>query len=89
MQIKAEDRILGEVVSLLRGVADVAAHSHGSYKSLQPKQDLTQLLVENERSRLRVWLYPLEPERKHHIPSMIGGKNSTDVCPTRSLPLVL
>lgn len=78
MQIKAEDKILGDVLSALRSVADIATHVQGSYKSLQSKQELTQLLIENERSRLRVWLFPLEPERKHHIPS-IGGKNSSDV----------
>lgn len=78
LQIKAEDKVLGDVLSALRSVADIATHVQGSYKSLQSKQELTQLLVENERSRLRVWLFPLEPERKHHIPS-IGGKNSTDV----------
>ncbi|KAJ5591779.1 uncharacterized protein N7459_002148, partial [Penicillium hispanicum] len=77
LQIKAEDKILSDVVSALRSVTDIAANSHGSYKSLQPKQELTHLLIENERSRLRVWLFPLEPERKHHMPS-IGGKSSTD-----------
>ncbi|KAJ5193019.1 hypothetical protein N7449_009161 [Penicillium cf. viridicatum] len=74
LQIKAEDRILSEVTAALRGVAGIAANAQGSYKSLQAKEDLLQILVENERSRLRVWLFPLDPERKHHIPS-IGGKN--------------
>ncbi|KAJ5899829.1 hypothetical protein N7495_004573 [Penicillium taxi] len=77
LQMKAEDRILGDVVSALRNIAHIAAQSHGSYKSLQSKQELTQLFIENERSRLRVWLFPLEPERKHHIPSL-GGKNSSE-----------
>lgn len=79
LQIKAEDKILGDVLSALRSVADIASQSHGAYKSLQAKQELTQILIENERSRLRVWLFPLEPERKHHIPSL-GGKHTTDVC---------
>ncbi|KAJ5780857.1 Phosphatidylinositol Kinase [Penicillium paradoxum] len=74
LQIKAEDRILSEVTAVLRSVAGIAALAQGSYKSLQPKQELLQVLVENERSRLRVWLFPLEPERKHHMPS-IGGKS--------------
>ncbi|KAJ5898628.1 hypothetical protein N7504_008916 [Penicillium tannophilum] len=77
LQIKAEDKILGDVVSNLRSVADIASQSHGAYKSLQAKQELTQILIENERSRLRVWLFPLEPERKHHMPSL-GGKHTTD-----------
>ncbi|CAG8894836.1 unnamed protein product [Penicillium nalgiovense] len=77
LQIKAEDRILSEVTAALRAVAGIAANAQGSCKSLQAKQNLLQVLVENERSRLRVWLFPLDPERKHHIPS-IGAKNPDD-----------
>lgn len=65
------------MLSTLRSVAHIATQTQGSYKSLQAKQDLIQILMENERSRLRVWLFPLEQERKHHIPSL-GGKNSTE-----------
>ncbi|KAJ5097583.1 hypothetical protein N7456_008304 [Penicillium angulare] len=77
LQIKAEDKILEDVLSTLRSVADIAVQSFGAYKSLQAKQELTQLLIENEKSRLRVWLFPLDPERKHHMPSL-GGKPTTD-----------
>ncbi|KAJ5730120.1 uncharacterized protein N7483_004628 [Penicillium malachiteum] len=77
LQIKAEDKILDDVLSTLRSVADIASQPFGAYKSLQPKQELTQLLIDNERSRLRVWLFPLDPERKHHMPSL-GGKHTTD-----------
>lgn len=79
LQIKAEDKVFADTLSVLRSVADIASQSQGSYKSLQAKQDLLQILIEHERSRLRVWLFPLEPERKHHMPS-IGGKNPTEVC---------
>ncbi|KAJ5566247.1 hypothetical protein N7535_007885 [Penicillium sp. DV-2018c] len=77
LQIKAEDRVLNEVTAALRTVAGIAAHVNGPYKSLQAKQELLQILVDNERSRLRVWLFPLEPERRHHLPS-IGGKNADE-----------
>ncbi|CAG8926308.1 unnamed protein product [Penicillium salamii] len=77
LQIKAEDKILAEVTTVLRSVTGIAAQSQGPYKSLQPKQDLLHVLIDNERSRLRVWLFPLEPERKHHIP-MIGGKHQAE-----------
>lgn len=63
---------------MLRSVTDIGSQSQGSYKSLQAKEDLLQILIEHERSRLRVWLFPLEPERKHHMPS-IGGKNPSEV----------
>lgn len=79
MQIKSEDKILGDVLVALRGVAGIATHAQGSYKSLQSKQDLLQILIENERSRLRVWLFPLESERKHP-----GSKNA-EVYPIHSL----
>ncbi|KAJ5232588.1 hypothetical protein N7468_005544, partial [Penicillium chermesinum] len=76
-KIKAEDKILGNVLSTLRSVSDIAAQSTGAFKSLQPKQELTQLLIENERSRLRVWLFPLDSERKYHLPTL-GGKNAAE-----------
>ncbi|OGE54236.1 hypothetical protein PENARI_c006G05685 [Penicillium arizonense] len=77
LQIKAEDKVLSDVTMELRGVAGIAALAQGSYKSLQAKQDLLQILVDNERARLRVWLFPLDPERKHHMPS-IGGKTPAE-----------
>lgn len=77
LQIKAEDKILSDVLSILRSTAHIASQNQGTHKSLQAKQDLVQILLENERSRLRVWLFPLEPERKHHMPSL-GGKNSAE-----------
>ncbi|KAJ5217499.1 uncharacterized protein N7469_011124 [Penicillium citrinum] len=77
LQIKAEDKVFADTLAILRTVGDIASQSQGSYKSLQAKQDLLVILIEHERSRLRVWLFPLEPERKHHIPS-IGGKNPAE-----------
>ncbi|OQD76940.1 hypothetical protein PENDEC_c003G05071 [Penicillium decumbens] len=77
LQIKAEDKILGDVLSILRSTAHIASQNQESRQSLQTKQELVQILVEHERSRLRVWLNPLEPERKPHIPSL-GGKNSAE-----------
>lgn len=82
LQLKAEDKILGDVASALGDVAGIASHTHGPYKSLQAKQDLLHMFIENERSRLRVWLHPLEPERKHFIGPTSGGKNVADVCHT-------
>lgn len=77
LQIKAEDKVFADTLSMLRSVTDIGSQSQGSYKSLQAKEDLLQILIEHERSRLRVWLFPLEPERKHHMPS-IGGKNPSE-----------
>lgn len=90
LQLKAEDKILGDVASALGDVAGIASHTHGPYKSLQAKQDLLHMFIENERSRLRVWLHPLEPERKHFIGPTSGGKNVADVCHTLPFsPLII
>ncbi|KOC13801.1 putative phosphatidylinositol 4-kinase (STT4) [Aspergillus flavus AF70] len=75
LQIKAEDKVLSDVASALANVSNVACHTLGPYKSLQAKQDLLYTLLENERSRLKVWLYPLDQERKHYIPQSSGSRN--------------
>ncbi|BCR87686.1 1-phosphatidylinositol 4-kinase STT4 [Aspergillus chevalieri] len=75
LQLKAEDKILDDVASALKNVAGIAGQTHGPYKSLHAKQELLQMFIENERSRLKVWLYPLEPERKHFMGPASGGKN--------------
>lgn len=79
--MKAEDKILSDVASALESIASIGVSNSGSHKSLQAKQSLVQILLENERSRLRVWLYPLEQERRHYITSS-GNRNHTEVCHT-------
>lgn len=79
LQVKAEDKILDDVASALGATAGIACQTHGPYKSLQAKQELLQIFIENERARLKVWLYPLEPERKHFIGPTSGGKNVAEV----------
>lgn len=79
LQIKAEDKVLSDVASALANVSNVACHTLGPYKSLQAKQDLLYTLLENERSRLKVWLYPLDQERKHYIPQSSGSRNFMEV----------
>ncbi|RAL06281.1 1-phosphatidylinositol 4-kinase STT4 [Aspergillus ibericus CBS 121593] len=78
LQIKAEDRILNDVASALADVAGIACHIRSSPKTLQAKQELLQLLLEDERSRLRVWLYPLEADRKHHMPQSAAVRSFTE-----------
>ncbi|KAF5857163.1 phosphatidylinositol-4- kinase [Aspergillus alliaceus] len=78
LQIKAEDKVLSDVVSALFNVSSIACHTLGPYKSLQAKQDLLHALLENERSRLRVWLYPLDQDRKHYMHQASGSRNFTE-----------
>ncbi|KAL2010126.1 hypothetical protein VTN00DRAFT_5933 [Thermoascus crustaceus] len=77
LQMKAEDKILSDVASALESITSIGVSNSGPHKSLQAKQSLVQILLENERSRLRVWLYPLEQERRHYITSS-GSRNHTE-----------
>ena len=56
--------MLGDVALALAGIREIQAPTKGCRTSLQAKQDLLHVFLENERIRLRVWLSPLEPERK-------------------------
>lgn len=87
LQMKAEDKIMSDVSSLLDKVASIGSSSSGLFKSTKAKQDLVQILLDNERSRLRVWLFPLAQERKHYL-SGHAGKNATEVSCTYGRPLV-
>lgn len=77
LQVKAEDQILDDVSRALRRLSTVPYHTRGNFKPLQVKHDLLQLLIEHERSRLRVWLFPLEGDRKHF--QISGNRNSAEV----------
>ncbi|KAK2768778.1 phosphatidylinositol-4- kinase [Arachnomyces sp. PD_36] len=69
LQIKAEDKILDDVEAALESVSQIGASTAGSRKSLRPKHDLARILLASERSRLKVWLFPLEQEKRHYISS--------------------
>ncbi|EDP48216.1 phosphatidylinositol 4-kinase (STT4), putative [Aspergillus fumigatus A1163] len=77
LQVKAEDQILDDVSRYLRRLSGVPSHTRDNFKPLQLKYDLLQLLIEHERSRLRVWLYPLEGDRKHF--QISGNRNSAEM----------
>ncbi|RFU24495.1 hypothetical protein B7463_g11850, partial [Scytalidium lignicola] len=59
LQLKAEIRLLSDVSTALRNVAIAGADTSPFLKSLQAKEALLHILLENERIRLQVWLYPL------------------------------
>ena len=74
IQIKAEARLMGDVLSAL-GTVDLVGSS--ATKALQPlrlKQELLMLLLNDERMRLHVWLTPLDNESKRHF--VLGHSNS-------------
>lgn len=64
--------LLGDVVNNLQN--NPQARQASRLGSLAKKDDLLRLLIENEITRLNVWLYPLEQTHKHHF---IPGHQST------------
>ena len=73
LQIKAEVRLMSDVDSALRAASSVFTETNGGLQSLAAKQDLLHTLIEDERTRLAVWLCPLDHERKHILNS--GASN--------------
>lgn len=79
MQIKAEAHLIADVEAALRAVSSLFAKNVGNLCSLATKQDLLNLLLEDEQTRLIVWLYPLDHERRHVFMSSHSGKVPSDV----------
>lgn len=80
LQIKAEDKILGDVEAAFESVSQIGSSTAGPRKSLRSKHELARILVASERSRLKVWLYPLEQEKKHYMSSGSSHAPNPDVC---------
>ena len=86
LQIKAESRLMADVEMSLRSIAGQFASNMASLPSLASKHDLLTILIENEQSRLGVWLYPLDHERRRMFPTGNPGRAPSDVC--KSLPIL-
>jgi phosphatidylinositol 4-kinase len=78
VQVKAETYLLNEVGHALRDVSHIGAKPVASLKSLSMKEELLQVLLQSEQTRLNVWLYPLN-DFKGHAPAILGSKPPTDV----------
>ncbi|KAL9603360.1 MAG: hypothetical protein Q9219_001222 [cf. Caloplaca sp. 3 TL-2023] len=76
LQIKAESRLIADVENALKTVAGIGTKNSDSLPALSRKQDLLQVLLENEQMRLVVWLYPLDHERRHVFSMGHAGKPS-------------
>ena len=70
---------MADVETALRAVSSLFAKDTGYLHSLSDKQELLSLLLENEQSRLIVWLYPLDHEKRHIFSSGHSGKVPSDV----------
>ena len=67
IQMKAEVKVMADVLSALRHSEHIGASMMTNRKSLGPKQDLLEVLLQSEINRLSVWLSPLEHEAGRHI----------------------
>lgn len=65
LQLKTELRLLSDVAAALKRVSHIAAQGASGARFLQAKEQLLQLLIENEYNRLSVWVRPLEPHKAH------------------------
>ncbi len=81
LQVKAETHILAGLESELQKVAHIGLQPTGSLRSLRPKQDLLQLLLDDEQSRLIVWLFPLEHSKRHYFGTKRAGPSEVCVWP--------
>ncbi|KAL2212130.1 hypothetical protein CC79DRAFT_1318149 [Sarocladium strictum] len=77
LQLKTEIRLIADVIAALNTVSFIGAHTVGGIKSLQAKEQLFQILLENEQNRLAVWSNPLS----HHatnVPVHVPNKSQTE-----------
>lgn len=65
LQLKTEVRLITDVIAAMKAVAFIGAHTVGNVKSLQAKEQLFQLLLESEQTRLSVWISPLNSRGAH------------------------
>ena len=79
LQIKADVRLMADVNTALQSIQALFTQPSGSLQSFANKQELLSVLIENERMRLIVWLFPLDHERRNLIHLSHSGKGPSDV----------
>lgn len=84
LQLKTEVRLISDILSALKLVSFIGAHTVGNVKSLQSKEQLLTILLENEQTRLTVWANPRSVPGSH-MPSHHNSKNATE---SALIPLV-
>lgn len=63
LQLKTEMKLIADVTREMQYVSFADGHSIGNVTALQAKEQLLQLLLENEKTRLSVWVHPLGEQR--------------------------
>jgi len=64
LQLKAEVKLLNDLISMLQSLSAVGSRATRSMASLQSRQELLLQLVQQELGRLNVWITPLTSDSK-------------------------
>ncbi|KAF4971059.1 hypothetical protein FSARC_2007 [Fusarium sarcochroum] len=84
LQMKTEIRLISDVLAALQTVSFIGAQTVGNVKSLQAKEQLLDLLLRHEQSRLIVWVNPLNSAANQAL-AQIANKAPTEAA---LLPLI-
>jgi hypothetical protein len=79
LQTKAECQIIVDLEAALKSVAPIGSRAAKTLHTLTPKQDLLLSLLEDELSRLQVWLHPCENDSRHRLSLRRSDKPMLDV----------
>lgn len=85
LQLKTELRLIADVLTAMKVVSYVGAQTGPNVDSLQAKEQLLQMLLENEQSRLAVWVSPLS---QHGLLHLSAPSVSKSLAESALLPLV-
>ncbi|EKJ77216.1 hypothetical protein FPSE_02590 [Fusarium pseudograminearum CS3096] len=84
LQMKTEIRLISDVLVALQLVSSIGAQTVGNVKSLQSKEQLLDLMLRNEQTRLIVWVNPLNNPSTQAL-TQPAGKAPTEAA---LLPLI-
>ncbi|KAK0760056.1 hypothetical protein N5P37_007135 [Trichoderma harzianum] len=84
VQLKTEFRLISDVLAAMKVVAPIGANTSG-VNSLRSNEQLLQLLLENEQSRLAVWTSPVT---QHHAHLTLHHNPSKAATEAALLPLI-
>lgn len=91
LQVKTELRLLADVLAAMKPVSAIGPRPAGNAKSLQAKEQLLTVLLENEQARLAVWLNPVDESSKSHAFGSKMPRSALEVSrffPPSPLPLI-
>ncbi|CAG1964523.1 unnamed protein product [Fusarium graminearum] len=84
LQMKTEIRLISDVLAALQLVSSIGVQTAGNVKSLQSKEQLLDLMLRNEQTRLIVWVNPLNNPSTQAL-TQPAGKAPTEAA---LLPLI-